>query len=211
MNIKLKLPVICFVFIVLVSYSLADAIDKNKNDLFNLGVKYWFNHEYLKAIEVFQQILQIDPDNVHAHYYMGMNYAALGRHRETVEALKKAKFNPDHKFNFFVHSQLGISYHELGLYGEAIEESKQAIRINPDDKTAHYYLGKSYTKLRLYKEAIEALKQAIRLDPDFAAAHYIIGLCYIDLGDRGNALEQYKTLKTLDKEMANELFDAIYR
>jgi tetratricopeptide (TPR) repeat protein len=151
MNIKLKLPVICFVFIVLVSYSLADAIDKNKNDLFNLGVKYWFNHE------------------------------------------------------------LGISYHELGLYGEAIEESKQAIRINPDDKTAHYYLGKSYTKLRLYKEAIEALKQAIRLDPDFAAAHYIIGLCYIDLGDRGNALEQYKTLKTLDKEMANELFDAIYR
>jgi tetratricopeptide (TPR) repeat protein len=61
----------------------------------------------------------------------------------------------------------------------------------------------------MYEEAIESFKQAIRIDPDDAKVHISLGLAYFGLKDRGSALEQYTILKTLDTEMANELFNKI--
>jgi len=62
----------------------------------------------------------------------------------------------------------------------------------------------------MYREPMEAFNQAIRIKPDYAKAHYNLGIIYLVLNDRGSALEQYKILKTLDPEMANQLFNLIY-
>ena len=93
---------------------------------------------------------------------------------------------------------------------EEIESYKQAIRINPDYADAHANLGLAYGNLGMYKEAIEACKQAIRIKPDDAKAHFNLGLIYV-FNDRGSALEQYKILKNLDSELANKLFNLIYK
>ena len=61
------------------------------------------------------------------------------------------------------------------------------------------------------EEAIEFFKQAIRLNPNYVDAHFMLGLAYLLLNDRGSALEQYKILKSLDTELANELFNKIYK
>jgi len=34
---------------------------------------------------------------------------------------------------------------------------------------------------------------------------------YLVLGDRGSALDEYKIIKGLDKDLANELFNLIYK
>ncbi len=128
---------------------------------------------------------------------------------KAIEALKQAiKIDPD---NAKAHSYLGIAYMKLGMDKEVIEVCKQAIRIMPDDAFFHSYLGIAYSNLDMYKEAIEAYKQAIRLKPDDADAHYFLGLAYDSLNDRGSALEQYKILKNLDSELANKLFNEIYK
>ena len=75
----------------------------------------------------------------------------------------------------------------------------------------HFNLGNAYYESGKWKEAIESYKQAIRIDPDDAIAHYNLSLAYIMLNDRGSALDQYKILKKLDTELANELFNFIYR
>ena len=59
--------------------------------------------------------------------------------------------------------------------------------------------------------AVKTFEQAIRLSHDDAEVHLRVGLAYIMLNDSGSAIEQYKILKTLDTELANELFDKIYR
>ncbi len=53
--------------------------------------------------------------------------------------------------------------------------------------------------------------QAIRIDPDYALAHYNLGLAYHYSNDRDSAIDQYKILKKLDTELANELFNFIYK
>ena len=60
-------------------------------------------------------------------------------------------------------------------------------------------------------EAIEALKQAIRINPDDADAHYNLGLFYSLSNDKDSALEQCEILKRLDPELADKLFNLIYK
>ncbi len=121
---------------------------------------------------------------------------------------KAVKKNPR-----YAEAYLNIGYckNMLGRYQEAINASKQAIRIKPDYAEAHYTLGLAYVGLGRYQEAIDAFKQAIRIKPDYAEAHHFLGITYFELGDRGSALEQYKILKDLDKNLANELFNYLYK
>ena len=63
----------------------------------------------------------------------------------------------------------------------------------------------------MYKEAIEACKQAITIKPDDAIAHANLGVTYVLVNDSVSALEQYKILKNLGSEMANKLFNFIYK
>ena len=119
-------------------------------------------------------------------------------------ACKQAiKSNPD---DAEAHYKLGIAYYESGKHKETVKAFKQAIRIDPDYIDAHYNLGVIYDNLGMYEEAIEAYKQAIKIDPDYALAYYGLGLAYANLNDTDSALEQYKILKSLDSELANELF-----
>ena len=60
------------------------------------------------------------------------------------------------------------------------------------------------------EDAIEAWKQVIRIDPNNATAHVNLGNAYVCLNDRGSALEQHKILKSIDPELANDLFNSIY-
>jgi len=44
-----------------------------------------------------------------------------------------------------------------------------------------------------------------------AEAHFNLGLGYLIFKNTGAALEEYKILKTLDKDLANKLFNSIYK
>jgi Flp pilus assembly protein TadD len=72
-------------------------------------------------------------------------------------------------------------------------------------------MGLTYGALGRYPEAIEVFKQAVSLTPDNANAHFGLGLSYLSTGNRGSALDEYKILKNLNANMADELFDRIYR
>jgi Flp pilus assembly protein TadD len=164
---------------------------------------------YTEAIDAFTHPIRIKPDDAKAHGNLGVVYGKLGRYTEAIDALTQAiRIEPD---DAMAHYNLGLTYGKLGRYTEAIDAFTQAIRIKPDFAMAHYNLGLAYGKLRRYTEAIDANKQAIRIKPDYAEAHYNLGLTYLFIGDKGSALDQYKILKNLDNDLANQLFNRIYK
>ena len=77
------------------------------------------------------------------------------------------------------HNNLGYTYCELGKYEEAIESYKQAIRIDPDDATAHYGLGVTYIILRDKSSALKQHKILKKLDTKMAKE--LLGMIYTEL------------------------------
>ena len=62
-----------------------------------------------------------------------------------------------------------------------------------------------------YEKAIESFKQVIHIQPDYTFAHYSLGMIYLVQGDKNAALDEYKILKDLDQDIADQLFDMIYK
>ena len=188
------------------------AVKKNPRDAdahFYVGCCRAKLGRFREAIEAFKQAIRINPNFAEAHGGLGMAYFSLGRFREAIEAYKQAiRIKPDYAG---AHFELGGAYIGLRRWGEATEAYKQAIRIKPDYAGAHCNLGVAYGSLGRWSEAIEACKQAIRINPDLTKAHYGLGVAYLFLGDKGSALEEYKILKDLDKNLANKLFNLIYK
>ena len=176
---------------------------------YNLGVAYGNLGRPQDAIEAFKQAIKIKPDYAEAHNNLGAAYGNLGRHQDEIEACKQAiRIKPNLAE---AHNNLGAAYGNLGRYQDAIEAFKQAIKIKPDFAEAHYCLGITYGNLGSHQDAIEAFKQAIKIKPDLAIAHCNLGIAYLMTGDKDSALEEYKILKTLDAELANKLFNLIYK
>ena len=163
----------------------------------------------------FHQGIMLNPGRYHIEvsangYQTEMMWIKVkpGKKRIVKISLKKMPQSPT-KDQSATHYNLGNAYGKLGRYNEAVEAYEKAIRIKPDYANAHYNLGVAYGKLNRYNEAIEAYKQAIRIDPIFADAHYNLGVAHLVLKNNEDALEEYKILKTLDKELANKLFNGI--
>lgn len=58
---------------------------------------------------------------------------------------------------------------------QAYVSFQKAVKLNPDNKEAHYGLGHIYSSQGRFKLAEEAFRQAIRIDGDYAEAHTYLG------------------------------------
>jgi tetratricopeptide (TPR) repeat protein len=174
---------------------------------YNLGLAYGKLGSYQKQIEAYKQAVRIKPDYADAFYNLGLAYDKLGSRQEAMEAYKQAiKIKPDY---IEARNNLGVAYGKLGRWQDAIDVYKQAIRIHPDDAEAHSNLGVAYGNLDRYQEAIDAYKQALKIKPDLVEAHYNLGYTYLAMSDKNSALAEYNILKSLNSELANNLFKEI--
>ena len=181
----------------------------NEISHFHLGNYYFKIGRYDEAIETFKQVVLINPEFEAAYFNIGMIYNKVGR----VEDAKKAfqivvRLNPQSKTAYY---NIGVASTKLGQDKQAAVAYKKAIDIQPEFAEALFNLGVVYGELGNIQEEMEAYKKAIRINPDFAPAHYAIGQAYLDQGDKASALDQYKILKKLDSDMADKLFEEIYR
>ena len=192
------------------SFKRSLTIDSKKIETYiNLGVSYVNLGKYQQAIDIFLQGLVIQPDQPEILSKLGLVYSITGKHQEALDNIRKSislkANNPQNYFN------LAVTYNNMGRFREAADAAKEAIRLMPDYAEAHGYLGVVYTNMNLNAEAIQEFKKAIRLDPDHPGSHFGLGKAYTSTGERAAALEEYKMLKQLNAELAEKLFDLIYK
>lgn len=176
---------------------------------FHIGYCYDELGEHQESVISFTKAIQLKHDFVEAHYNLGIAFDELKQYPKAIESYQKAtELKPDFFEAFF---NLGIALGKVNQHQDSVNAFKEAIKISPDDAESHLNLGIAYSHLGQYQEALEALKQAIRINPDDPQAHYSIGILYLSLDDRNSALQEYKILKELDIDIANRLFDLIYK
>ena len=181
----------------------------NEISHFHLGNYYSKIGRYEEAIETFNQAVSINPEFEAAYFNIGMVYNKLGRIEEAKKAFQNVvDLNPQSKTAYY---NIGVASTKLGQYEQAVIAYKKAIDLQPEFVEALFNLGIVYGELGNIQDEMDAYKKAIRVNPDFTPAHYAIGQAYLKQGDKASALDEYKILKKLDSDIADKLFEEIYR
>jgi len=120
----------------------------------NLVYLYTDMDEAVKALELAQRMLAINPDNPTGYYPLTRLYFYTGMNELAIEVVEKAyKLDPK---NYYNHN-LGITYFNAGLYQKGVDF------INSFDKNrsngpAQLWLGMNYQRLEQNNKALDIFK-----------------------------------------------------
>jgi tetratricopeptide (TPR) repeat protein len=161
-----------------------------------------------EAIAAFTQAIALDPQFEAAQFELGLLLVREGRYEEGRRRFEAVtRLNPEAASAFY---NAGIASTRLGQFEAAVRALREVIRLQPEFAPGWSALGDAFDALGRTREKAGAYREAIRVDPDYAPAHHAMGKMHAAAGHTGAALEEYKILKTLDAEMARNLFDQIY-
>ena len=113
------------------------------------------------------------------------------KHQEAIhcgEALLLSGYEADANIYFM----LGTSYSWLEQYDEAISNLAKAIKLDPNNVSAHVNFGLTCLREGKYDKAIEAYEQAIKLRPNDALLHLNLGNAYASKEEYDQAIVAYK-------------------
>jgi Zn-dependent protease with chaperone function len=130
----------------------------NKDLWFALANLYYEAKEYAEAIQGYQRVVTIDPENAEALNNLAWLYATCptANYCKPKEALSLAQRAALLKKEPHILDTLAESYYRNGRYDEAFETIQQAIALKPED--LKYY----QEQLDKFKRAVDAAKKTTR-------------------------------------------------
>jgi tetratricopeptide (TPR) repeat protein len=144
-----------------VKEALKFARKENWKVLNNLGVKYAKEKDII-ALEIFDKIIQLDPNNATVHLNRGKLNQILNKENLAIlDFHKSIEFEPN---NATAYYNCGNSHFNLGQYSEAILDFHKSIEFEPNNATAYYNCGNSHFNLGQYLESIKNYQMAIKLN-----------------------------------------------
>jgi protein O-GlcNAc transferase len=134
-----------------------------------LGLSHHQVGRLAEAETVYRQILQFEPEQADALYFLGRIAHQSGRWDEAV-AFSKRAIAADPSESTFAHS-LAESLRAQGKLSEAVEWYCAALRLKPDYALAHSNLASALAALGEVGRAESSFREALRLNPQFAECY----------------------------------------
>lgn len=172
-------------------FALCNAHDKKYDvytaeDYFRLGLTFQQERKYKKAINYYDNALELDPQYVWAYYNRGNAKHALGDHKDAIADYDKAiEINPEHAALYY---NRGISKKALGDHQGAILDYSKALELDPQYVWAYQNRGFSRNELGDHQGAIRDYDKAIEINPEYVNAYINRGLSKSKLGDHQGAM-----------------------
>ena len=166
----------------------------------DLAVQHHTSGRLPEAESIYQQVLQVDPNQPVALHMLGVIAHQVGKHDTAVDLIKKAlAIKPDLAE---AHNNLGSALKELGRLDEAVASIQKALDIKPDYAMAHNNLGNALKETNRLEDAIASYQKAIHLTPDNETAHRNLGLTFQELGRLDEAVASYYKALAIKPEYA---------
>ena len=153
------------------------------------GNRHFQQGKYDEALEDYNEVIRINPQDGEAYNNRGTTKDMLGRHEEALEDYNEA---------IRINSQFAEAYYNrgttkdvLGRHEEAIVDYDQAIRINPQYAQAYYNRGNTKDTLDRHEEAIADFNEAIRINSQYAQAYCNRGTVKLAQGQHDDAIADY--------------------
>ncbi|HUT44798.1 MAG TPA: tetratricopeptide repeat protein [Sedimentisphaerales bacterium] len=157
----------------------------------------------IKALEVWNKALKINPKQADVYRSMALSSMKKGKFADAVAQFRKAlEIQPQLPD---VYSDIGHALMMSGRPKEAIEELEKEIQISPNSGFAYFLLGQAYLQQKEYKKAQEYYETAIKINPGYTNAYYGLASVCAKLGNRDKAKEHSENFKMLKAEERKSL------
>jgi CelD/BcsL family acetyltransferase involved in cellulose biosynthesis/TolA-binding protein len=142
--------------------NLGDKLDmRSLNAVFREGARFHKKGEFVKAENVYRQILNTDPRHGQALFGSGHLAAARGDHREAVRCFEQTLAAVAPQPVKAVLS-LAVAWQSLNEHAAAAAAFAKAVALDPGSALAQYGLGRNLLALEKRNEAAEAFAAVLR-------------------------------------------------
>ena len=173
--------------------------------LLNKAVALHQQGAFNAALDLYQEILGINPDLADAYHLMGVVYLQTQQQENAIKSIQKAIQINEKNPHYF--SNLGIAQFESKKHVEAVQSFAKALELNPLFAQASFNLGNVYAELRQHKNAVESYIRAITEDDAQFAYHLNLANSYRELGEFLSAIKSYDAALALDQVDASGWFN----
>jgi tetratricopeptide (TPR) repeat protein len=181
--------------------SAANSDPQNLPIRLTLAHSLLWSKQYTKVLEVYKEILTLDPDSAEADMLAG---EALDEMKDTpgaIDMFRKAVKAKPNQTN--AHFGLGYLLWTQKQYGEAIAEFKAELAIDPNHAQSLLYIADSHVQMNQYADAAPLLKHAVMLEPSLGLAHLDLGIIAANEGRNEEALREFLAAEKLNPEDVN--------
>ncbi|MHC4561028.1 MAG: tetratricopeptide repeat protein, partial [Planctomycetota bacterium] len=167
-----------------------------------LGTMYRQLGDHVKAVEIWEEILQDNPQRVDVLNNLGMVALEMEEYEKAVWYWRRALvINPKLPG---LHQDTGFALLEAGQYHQAIKELKEELKLSPQSVMSLNLLGQCYLQLKEYQKAEETYQRVIEIDQNDATAYYGLTTVYMRLKQPNRAKEymsKFEALRQIGKHL----------
>lgn len=181
------------------------------DSLIHTGIEYYDAGNYEKALKLYQQALEIDPQSEIVNYEMAITLVQTGAYYAAIEYCDKLIAKGD-RYAILAYNTKGSCLNDLGKTEEAIDIFLEGIEKNNEFHLLYYNLGLAYRAQEEYEKAKDAFLTAIDLNAEHAGSHLNLGRTMMNLGRRVESLLSfyYFLFIEADSERSELAYNAIH-
>ena len=182
--------ILCLISFLLISSPII--AEQSIQSIFNEALQLTNKGDFYQALQVWNKLLEFDPENALALSNRGNIKLALGDPEgAVVDQSKSMKILPNEADS---HLNRGIAEEALGLWSEAEKDYDWILHRDPEDSSALYNLGNIKIAQGNWTEAEALFHKAALLRPAFAMARSSSALALYQLGSLDKAEVELRNL-----------------
>ena len=171
-----------------------------KSDL-DRAVRYHQSGKLKEAGEIYERILESDPDHPDVLHLSGVIAHQSGKSGIAIDLINRAIQIDPEQASFY--SNLGNALMEKGRLDEALECYQKALEITPNLVEAHYNLGNAFYRKGDFGEAVRSFQKTLELMPELVEAQNNLGNTLVGIGRLDEAVECYQKALEMDPDNAD--------
>jgi TolB-like protein/Tfp pilus assembly protein PilF len=156
------------------------------------GYLLLFEHRWARAEQHFLRAIRIDPNDIEAHVFYGLQLTVQGRAADAMRQFERAcEIEP---YSAWTRAATGLANWILGDLAGALRECDRALEIRPDSLLALAVRGSACSLLGRHDQAISTLEGAVRMGPGSTWVMCVLGAAYATAGRVSDAEHILETL-----------------
>ena len=161
---------------------------------------------YQEGIYILDKLLNLNNNNLWAHYYMGYALRRLNEFEEAYGHLMKViDEHTDPVYIACSHIDVAIMLHLSKREDDALENLKKAESFNPKNDYIHYLRGVFLFEAGKHNDSVRHFKKAFKMDKKNADASFYIADCCYRLGKYSDAIK-YADISIKIENRSDEYF-----